>query len=437
MNRNWTDFKSIYSNLAGAREAFEDACETLYKKKHKDQHVSQVRVKQGDGGIDIFIGELGVEPITVIQCKFFLESFGTSQQSQIRDSFETAINSEKYELKEWILCIPRIIDIDENTWWFRWKHKQLKKHKKENVFIKLTNGNELIDLLKELDLYNQVFKIDDSIKLAEIHNYLLPKKVNITKDIKSSTILFNNYSNKNEPFYIHRDSDSEFNEALEISNIWLFGKSGFGKTALINRNLIQNKIQYCFCDLSPVTITKYEDVLVEILLTVEERFDIERDEKETNILKQISKILCLKGANKIIIVIDELSVSDETILKKIADSFIQLVTHYSNQSEKDELKFVVSTIADPKYIIQNKSKASDHFQYICCNAWNTYSSQLFDCLSEALNLDLSESKSVIIEKSKNSPRVIKNIFKKIIIFNDTSIESVNKAIVLTLEEIVE
>ena len=70
MNRDWNDFKSTYGNISGAREAFENACESLFKAKYTDQHVSQVSVKKGDGGIDVFIGELGVEPITVIQCKF-------------------------------------------------------------------------------------------------------------------------------------------------------------------------------------------------------------------------------------------------------------------------------------------------------------------------------------------------------------------------------
>ena len=97
MNKDWADFKALYGNMAGARKAFENACETLYRKKYVDEHVSQVSVKHGDGGIDIFIGEFGVEPITVIQCKFFLESFGDSQKAQIRNSFNTAISSDEYE----------------------------------------------------------------------------------------------------------------------------------------------------------------------------------------------------------------------------------------------------------------------------------------------------------------------------------------------------
>jgi hypothetical protein len=194
MNRNWTDFKSLYGNLAGARVAFEDTCETLYRKIYNNQHVSQIKDKQGDGGIDIFVGEFGIKPITVIQCKFFLEAFGKSQQAQIRNSFETSMTSTKYELKEWILCIPRIIDIDENAWWFKWKHKQLRNYSKEESFIKLTNGNELIDLLKEYNLYNQIFKIEDSKKISEIHKAVVPPiKHNFNSQLKKVSSLIKEF----------------------------------------------------------------------------------------------------------------------------------------------------------------------------------------------------------------------------------------------------
>jgi hypothetical protein len=437
MNRDWADFKTLYGNIAGAREAFENACETLYRKKHASEHVSQVSVKQGDGGIDIFIGELGIDPITVIQCKFFLETFGDSQKSQIRDSFDTAINSKKYKLKKWILCIPRVIDIDENSWWFKWKHKKLKEYSKDSSFIKLTNGNALIDLFKELGLYNQIFQITDSLKIAEIYEAVVPKKVDIPSREEPKIVLFNNYTSDNEPFYLERREDIEFNESLTMCNVWLFGKSGIGKTALINRNLIQNKIEYCFCDLSPVTISTVEDVLNEVLYTVEDKFNFMRSSEETNVLKQITQILCKSGSKKTVIVIDELSVKNDDLLKTIANKLVQLVIHFSNYSEQDGLKFVVSTILNPKEIIQNKSKAGDYFQYICCNSWDEYSSQLFDLLCKALKLDLETSKSLIIESSRNSPRILKSIFRKIIIYNHSSAKSIKKAIDMTLGELVE
>lgn len=435
MNRSWNDFKSLYGNMAGAREAFEEACETLFRKKHTGLHVSQVQIKQGDGGIDIFIGELGIEPITVIQCKFFLETFDESQKSQIRESFSTSINSDKYELKEWILCIPRVIDIDENSWWFKWKHKKLNEYSKPKDFIKLTNGNELIDLLKEHALYNQVFKIEDSLKLDEIHKAIIPKKFEVAKiGIKSSDVLFNNYSKKCEPYYLERNQDCEFNQSLEINNLWIFGKSGVGKTALINRNLLQKNIEYCFCDLSPISITCADDVLNEMLSTIEEKFDIERDPRETNKIKQIAKVLSKAGHKKVVIVIDELGVNENSVLTSIASNLVQLVTYFSNYSERDELKFVVSTISNPNTIINNRSKASDYFQFISCDTWSEYSLQLFDVLNITLDIKMDDYRQHIINISEDSPRVIKAIFRKIIALKEPNSTTILKAINLAVEE---
>lgn len=436
MNRNWLDFKSLYGNLAGAREAFESACESLFRKMYEGSHVSQITVKHGDGGIDIFVGEFGIEPITVIQCKFFLDAFEDSQKDQIRESFKTAINSEKYELKEWILCIPRVIDIDEASWWFKWKHKMIQEYNKGKSFICLKNGNELIDLFKEHNLYNSIFMMEDSKKIDEIYKTLIPSNVNIPNNYDPNIVLFNNYTSKCEPYYIQRKQDLEFGESLKISNIWLFGGSGVGKTTLIHRNLIQSNIEYCYCDLSPVIITKSEDVLEEILCIVEDKYHTKRNINETNLVKQIDQIISKIGFCKTVIVIDELAVDDGEILKEIANDFIRLVTYYNNHNDICELKFVISTISDPNRIIINKSKACGYFQYICCDHWDEYSHQLFSVLCSSLDLDLEKSKYQIVAESKSTPRIMKAIFRKIIICNDTSEAIIDKVIGQTLKEVV-
>jgi hypothetical protein len=173
MERDWQSFKALYGNIEGAREGFEKACETLFRKVYYPKPVSQMAVKQGDGGIDVFVGKFEVEPITVIQCKFFLDTFGDSQKAQIRESFNRAQKSDKYQLKEWILAVPRVIDIDENSWWYNWVERQ-------DIDIRLINGNELIDLMKEHDVYNQIFQMEDSIRLKEIHDVIIPKKKEIS-----------------------------------------------------------------------------------------------------------------------------------------------------------------------------------------------------------------------------------------------------------------
>lgn len=437
MTRDWNDFKAMNGNIAGAREAFEIACETLFRKLNSSKHVSQVKVNMGDGGIDIFIGEFGVEPIEVIQCKFFLDSFDESQKSQIRDSFDTALNSDKYELKSWILCIPRVIDINENSWWFKWKHKKIKLLSKDASFIKLINGNELIDLFKANALYDQVFKIEDSLKIAEIFDaVVVPKKMNASKTSIPNLVLFNNYSEKCEPFYFERNVDKIFLNSLNINNIWVFGNSGIGKTVLVNRNLIKNGIEYCFCDLSPLNITNSDQVLEEIICKIEEKFNVERKQDITNKIKQITQILCSSNKKQVIIVIDELSVKENQLLKNIADDLMNLVVHYCNSTQEASLKFVVSTISDPKTILENYSKASEHFQYIDCTEWNGYIEKLFTTLTFSLNLELETFKDNILSASKNSPRILKSILRKIVAVDNLSEASINNAIKLTNAEFV-
>lgn len=437
MDRDWHDFKALHGNLAGAREAFENACETLFRKIHVDKSVSIVAVKQGDGGIDIFVGELGIEPITVIQCKFFLEAFDESQKDQIRQSFNTAIKSDRYELKEWILCIPRVIDIDEHSWWFKWKKRKTDEFKKSDSFISIKNGNELIDLFKQHKLYNQVFKINDSIKIDEIHKALIPQPVLLPENTSPKIVLFNNYSKKCEDFYLETQRDKEFTNSLKLNNLWVYGKSGFGKTALVNRNLIINNLEYCYCDLSPIKIVSSDDVLEEVLSKIEDKFDVKRDGNERNKIKQITQILS-RYDRRIIIVVDELSVSEDIVLKEIANDLVKLVAHFCNTCEKeDDLKFVVSTILNPKQIIENKSKAYEHFQYLNCSSWSVDIENLFNLLSKALNLNLASSKADILKSSQSSPRMLKSIFRKIIALENLSAASIQRAIQLVESELID
>lgn len=428
MNRDWRDFKAIHSNLEGARESFEDACELLFRKVYPNKHVSKVQVKHGDGGIDVFIGEFGIEPITVIQCKFFLDSFSDSQKTQIKSSFNTAFNNKKFELKEWILCMPRSIDIDENSWWFKWKHNKIKEISKDNEFIKLINGNELISLMKKHEVYNEVFEIEVSRKIDEIHQTIVGKKL-VRKTENNKTILFNNYTIECEPYYFERNEDTIFLQNLKLSNIWIYGRSGVGKTALIRRNLIQQNICYLFCDISSVDIVSSDDILEEIIYFIEDKYEINRHNNESNKIKIISKLLNELPPKQFVVVIDELSLNNNDLMKDIASSLNRLVTYYNNLLSNEDLRFVVSTINDPKLMLHNKTKASDYFLFLDCDHWDGSLKELSDLLINELGLNIgTEERDRIVVESKNSPRLLKKILKKIVVFGDVSPNKISLAI---------
>jgi adenylate kinase family enzyme len=255
------------------------------------------------------------------------------------------------------------------------------------------------------------------------------------KEIDYNKVLFNNYSKDVEPYYLERTIDNTFNDSLQIENVWIFGKSGSGKTTLINRNLKNNDIEYCYCDLSPTNINSTEDVLNDILCTIEDKFNINRADNEKNIIKNIANILCKVSSKEIVIVIDELAVEDNTLLQKISESLINLVVFYSNKNS-NELKFVVSTISTPKTIIKNISKAGNYFQFLCCDDWKNDNILLLEIISNALKINLDSSKDLILSKSQNSPRILKAMIKKIIIGKKLDSNSVKVAIEKVISEIV-
>ncbi|MEK5464063.1 NACHT domain-containing protein [Paenibacillus sp. FSL R7-0210] len=170
MKRDWNDFKSIYGGIEGARANFEEACESVIRKLNPNNNVSSVRANPGDEGIDVFVGDIGVNPIEVYQCKFFLGELGVSQKKQIRDSFNKAINSEQFKFSSWYLCLPKVLDLKENKWWTKWKKTMEEKH---SISIHLKQGNEIIEIMKEQNVYNFYFKIQESIQLEEIHRHIL------------------------------------------------------------------------------------------------------------------------------------------------------------------------------------------------------------------------------------------------------------------------
>lgn len=286
------------------------------------------------------------------------------------------------------------------------------------LYKKDGNSLYLIGILRRLTDKDHTYQSIHCISMQTIlevmeHNGL--EKFHVDEKVAPRIILFNAYDDSSEPYYLEREEDGEFIENLSVSNLWVFGKSGKGKTALINRNLLINEIDYLFCDLSPITIISDDDILEEILNTAEDKFEIKRCVDEENKIKSIVELLNRAEVKKIVIVIDEMSIEDETLLKTVASSFLRLVSHHTNIGKEKDLRFVISTREEPKTILNDISKATDYFQYICCDDWEDYLEKLFDSLCIALELNIGEkNKEYIINNSDKSPRILKKIFKNIL-----------------------
>jgi len=167
---SWQKYVIKNTNIEGARASFEKDCATLFRTIYPDDEVRCVEVRKGDGGIDILIGAIGVEPITVIQCKFFLNEFGNAQHQQISNSFKTALESSDYKFNRWILCIPGTLDLKQNLWWSKWVEKQIASYELKKGSIILRDGDALIDLFKKHGLFNQIFDIEEMLQMEKIED---------------------------------------------------------------------------------------------------------------------------------------------------------------------------------------------------------------------------------------------------------------------------
>ena len=168
---------------AGAREIFEKICTQLFTALFgADAH--NIKVSQGDEGIDILVGNFSA-PIDIYQCKYFIDGIGDSQKQQIRDSFNRAIEATMYKMKSWTLCLPCELTAKEFQWWSEWKNRMTKLH---NMDITLFEGSYLIAQLKKQDMYATEFDDDIRKKLDEIHNFLASEK---QKQLEEIVVLLN------------------------------------------------------------------------------------------------------------------------------------------------------------------------------------------------------------------------------------------------------
>lgn len=246
MNKDWLILVEKF-DVESARIKFENICESLFKRIYPKKTIRTVKVSQGDGGIDVFIGEIGEEPIDVIQCKFFVDGLEESQKSQIRKSFKTVIESTEFETKSWTLCIINILDLKQNIWWSSWKSNLEDKYNLSNQFIKLKDGNELIDQLKQYNLYNTAFELEDSIKIEEIHNEIVKNNIVPKVDIKAvlrntsyALLQVKNYFENNTSTHIQREETESIynwiNTDLQTNKknvLVLKGEKGVGKSAIL------------------------------------------------------------------------------------------------------------------------------------------------------------------------------------------------------------
>ena len=315
MNKDWLTLVGRYGE-SGAREKFEGICGVLFKKMYPCDNVRTVKLNPGDDGIDVFIGMIGQEPIHVIQCKFFARRFGDAQKEQIRRSFKSAIQSKKYKMHKWSLCIANTLSIGQHKWWTGWVGKMTKEYNLPEGFkIELIDGDDLIRQLKEKDCYNTAFEREDSIKIDELHKSLVPQtSIDDVKNRiqKASSYLseIKNYFGERSNTHIKRKETQQIIDWVETDledcqkNIFVLeGEKGMGKSVIL-KDVYERLVDEKYVVLGIKADKYYASSLEEL----ENNLFLDRD-------ISFSKIIQIVGTHKapLIVIIDQLDALSQAL----------------------------------------------------------------------------------------------------------------------------
>lgn len=279
---DWDTFKKYHGGIEGARFCFEALMEELLRKENPSRNVQGVRLAQGDGGIDVFVGNIGQEKIDVYQCKYFDAGLRSSQWKQITDSYNRAVKNLDYQMNKWILCLPAELSLNEHIKWEEWK----KEHKVDSLEIGLVCGNEIIDRLSNQGLCDKYFQST------------FPKYIS-KRPHGAKNCMFRN------------DEVNILKGELESgNNILIYGEGGYGKTSLAMLLFELVKDDYCH-----LVWVNYENSLMDSLLnslTIYE--NIEREKR----IELICDFLRQQDKNTIIFLdnVDEQIQDDEYIRQR-------------------------------------------------------------------------------------------------------------------------
>ncbi|MCR4030152.1 5'-methylthioadenosine/S-adenosylhomocysteine nucleosidase family protein [Flavobacterium panacis] len=304
--------------------------------------------------------------------------------------------------------------------------------------------NQILAMQSAVSLCIEVFSSRtafDSINLFPILKDT--EKTELTSIHNLNQVLFDRYDQSKEEYYINREIDKTIKTHLNIYSLWIYGKSGRGKSNIILRNVIKEKLDHILISLANCNGLTIDDFFKEMLIELSEKLEPESNTFENvNFQQSIKKIVALLEKhfkNKIVyIIIDEIPLGNDANCKSFTDKICSLFISNSLRSDCTQIKFVLSSIYSPvTHIKEFNQKIYEIVKFIELNDWDQENSlDLVNLIEAKLNLSIeNEIKIEIVKSSNGSPRFIKKIFKNSIALDGLKLETYKHIISETNREL--
>lgn len=275
-----------------------------------------------------------------------------------------------------------------------------------------------------------VFK-DFQIKRKDKTN--IPTEVEFIETSKIKDVLFDFYNIDREEFYINREIDKKVSSAVNFYGIWMYGKSGLGKTACLQRNLIIANKKFLFLNLAHCLNISVDLLFDEIKSELESKFDLPSSEKRNSFGATIKEIIEIIKNNievdDFYLFLEEVPLADNEIYKEFVPKLLALIIKIATDDTNIKLKFIISSLESPiPYILDTQHKIYEYIRFKEMSIWdNKDSLDLIGLIERSLSLSLEdETRNYIVRKTNGSPRTLKTFFrncfaKEIKVFNDLKV----------------
>lgn len=266
-----------------------------------------------------------------------------------------------------------------------------------------------------------VLKLPDSLRDINCRpvpaKQVIPSSAHATVADPTDAVLFDIYSKELEKYYHVRDVDDDIKRLLDSGGVWVSGPSGVGKTNTLIRALMRSEREYLFVDLSPTLGQSLESMFWTLLADITQRFQRPFQNRSpermqmNDIITEIVKAL-LDSQADCSIVVDEIPL-DKQDFPRFFKTAHAILTMLSNKIPRGRIRFAFSTLysAPNTGIVTNKAAA-----LLPCyelKPWKrTELTRLMSLINKRLKLPMpKEIKNLVILASKDSPRVLKSIFR--------------------------
>jgi nucleoside phosphorylase len=306
------------------------------------------------------------------------------------------------------------------------------------------DANQILAMQSAVSLCKEVFSSKtafETIGLSPIANI---QNINITHNLQNiNQVLFDRYDDTKEEYYLNREIDKIISSNLKIYSLWVYGKSGRGKSNIVLRNIIKEKLYYIMVSLGNCTGLSIDDFFKEIFIELSKKLEpkIKTLENTTfqQSIKDITSLLERHFKNKeVYIIIDEIPLGNDGNCKAFTEKICSLFISNSMHSHCTQIKYVLSSIYSPiSHISEFNQKIYEMVKFIEIEDWEEPNcSDLVNLIEEKLEMKIEiEVKKEIINSSEGSPRFIKKIFKNSITLGGLQIQNYKNVISETKREL--